>query len=360
MGHEVTVDTDGFAKISYAPGVDVWHRLGRTWPDTLRKLPTEAFEETRLRQTFVKAPYVVMLPDGSQVKSEGYALVKMPYAGDVDGKPVVLGTVSESYEALDNMKTAASLDSLAEHLPLQVVGSLRNDTIIFATFKANELDILCNGKPDHVDLFLLFLENKLPGHGVVFNLSGICTVCMNTVEGALSATRMNVQLGHTTGAQDRVEWTAQVLKAVAAKQAALGTAMQQLANKPIGKVEADRIFNYAAPMPEKPVLLQLAEAEPGKFPAEDVALRRRRWERETDLMSSYFRAFQNAYDGKVADEGRAGTAWGAYNAVTYVTDHVHVGQRDMGVEARAESAVVGKRRDIKLRAWAAATKVDSL
>lgn len=292
---------------------------------------------------------VFALVDGQYLPISDKAIMRRPLPDDDEWR--YFGMASDGYELINNENLARLLEPIAEYCPPDVAGVLKKGQCIFATFRANELNIYCNGKRDHLQNYLLVYEDKSAGNAIQIIHSPVRTVCMNTVRAAMSAGTYNLSIAHTTGVNDMVGWAANTLASIAGGEKGLQSAMQMMASKVIQANAEREMFEAVWPEPAMPEVLRLSTSErAGQFPKALIEKMESDWQYNIKRMVGFRDAAAEVYEGGV--QGAAGTVWGAYNAVTDVCDHRSIGKNHMSGHTLASSAQFGERATMKGRAWA--------
>lgn len=383
MSHEIYEDVQGFAHFAFVDGQPGWHNLGQPFPEGTT--PTDAFKAAGAFDVRIEKQGLYRLRNGVyQPLSDNFELVRMPWEGDPE--ELSFGVVGKDYEPLQNEDIAAILDKLGKYADVSCVGLLKKGAITFATFRADYFDVLVGGKADQHQLYLLYYEDKRSGHSILFILSPVRTVCMNTARAALQQALYEIRLNHNDGAKTMVEWTADFLAKIASGQKAIQEAMQHMADTPMTDATAEQVIDYAWPQPPTPVKVLMGEAhfagrkvlqlaDSAGFDSQELAdavanlkkTDRERWDqfvaaknthdRRTQGIDKLRQAAKVAYHEHPTQQDLKGTAFGAYNAVTFAADHFGTGKANVKV---ATANLNGDRVIPKIRAWTACTEPDKV
>ena len=231
-------------------------------------------------------------PDWTKVESHK-ALVR-----DSDGR--VLSVMGKKYNVLQNIEAFDFTDRLIEGGEMEYVtaGAVKDGQVVFmvAKIKSDPLEIVPG---DIAEKYVLFVNSHDGSYSVTVKFVATLVVCWNTLVAALGEKRRAMKIKHTRNMKARMEEGKKILGLADAKYARLKALAQEMARIPMPKTE----FNKFA--------LQLVA--PGRS--------------DEDLTNAQQVSVDNLnylYVGGPGQdiEGRAGTVWGAHNAVTAWTSHV--------------------------------------
>lgn len=293
MAHELEFDAQG-ARFVFKTGQAPWHGLGAEItepmdiPAALRLarladwdlLKRPLYVQDHIRKTWRKEPHVVSVYRQS------------------DG--VSVGAVGADYEIFSNEETFLGLGSALGQLGLPVItaGSLRGGSRTFMCFEHPETASLPNG--DEIKGHLLISTS----HDGSLALSAadveIVVVCQNTLSAALNGRTSIFRIKHTRNMRDSIEEARKLLSdAQASRDAKLATA-----NRLLGI----RISNLQWVQ----FLADLLPLEPDADPKDRTVSRTLKL-RDT---------LNTVYMEHPTQQNKAGTAWGALNAVSFYTNHL--------------------------------------
>lgn len=274
-----------------------WHGTNVT---VLTGNPTaeEALDAARLRWRVSKEPVYTIDYSGGQVAADPipryFAVVR-----DTDHK--ALGIVQGRYEPLQNEDAFAWANALlGGGINFETAGSLRGGRIVYVTAKTPfEVDLPGGDKL----VTYLLISNRHDGRGTVtVAIITIRVVCKNTLSRSIQGALADVKIRHTVSLPTRMAQAQKVLGlAKGASDRAEEIATQLLATKlPEVKFQnfLDTLLNPAVDSNE----------EPG--PREEAMIARKR------------STIEEVYFTHPTQEEIRGTAWGAYNAVTFYNDHL--------------------------------------
>jgi phage/plasmid-like protein (TIGR03299 family) len=293
MGHELEFDQSG-ARFVYAVGNNPWHKLGTeiTEPMTIAK----ALELARLAGWDLRkrAIYARDVERNNMRKIDGHVAVYRQSDGST------LGVVGEDYEVFSNEETFLGLGNALGQLGLPVItaGSLRKGSRTFMCFAHPDDATLPNG--DTIKGHLLISTS----HDGSLALSAadveIVVVCQNTLSAALDGHSSIFRIKHTRNMRDSIEEARKLLtQAQAARDAKIAAA-----NRLLGiKISMAQWTDFLAAL----------------IPIEPDADRK---DRKVSRAFSLRDTIDMVYREQPSQDNKRGTAWGAYNAVTFYTNHI--------------------------------------
>lgn len=291
MAHELTTNKiTGLVEMGYAAGVDRWHGLGNEWleTDSLEQKVAKSgmnWEARRSRVRYGVGP-------AQRTMNDKHVLFRS------DTKEP-LGIVGEKYQIVQPREAIEFFEDLAGAggFKLKTAGTLYGGKKFWATAEVTEEAVIYG--EDKISGFLLFTSSYEGGSTIVRD-STVCTVCDNTLRMALGEeNRVEVRVSHRS-----------VFDAAAVK-ARMGIATDVFA----AQVKAARAL----------AKVKLAEEQAKEFFAKlliEVAdLSKTRIEEGKSVGFNKVMALFNG-EGKGSElKGRAGTVWGAVNAMTEYVDH---------------------------------------
>lgn len=284
MAHELEIKADGTASMFSGEGLTPWHGLG-TVVEGL-KTSREALELAGLDWTVIKEP----MKFGSD---------NTPFPGmyvttrETDRKP--LGTVTDGYHIFQNVEAFDFLDQLTDTDSAEAVytsaGSLFGGKRVFLVMKIG--DTFMVGEDDAHDMYLMVTNSHDGTQAFTASITTIRAVCNNTVTMALNSAKASWSLRHKTSLQGKVQDARETLQMTFKYADAFEKAVQEMIEVEITKDQFKKIAEQIVPE--------------SKFKHDkDVASLMNVFESEKTVLAG----------------GGEGTGWGAFNAVTYFTDHV--------------------------------------
>ena len=316
MAHELEMLKDGTA--SFASTQVEWHGLGRKVDRAMTS--EEALREASLDWGVSKR---VLMTGGQPVGTH------MAVCRDTDDS--ILGIVGAKYKPLQNREAFGIMDELVSDgsMRYEAAGSLRNGSRIFLTGKIGSNEIVPG---DRVDDYMV-LYNTHDGSSALRVLwTQTRVVCANTVAMALSGAKKadGIAIRHTVNMKNRVAQARQVLGLASAYNEAVAERSRYLATKRMSDAAMNAFLDEL--LPDRDI-----EADSRQNNTRRLHIR----EDIFDLWNG---------NGMGSDiTGVAGTAWGAFNAVTEYTNHHSKVKRDSS-EFRVESVLFGTGADMNRNA----------
>jgi phage/plasmid-like protein (TIGR03299 family) len=311
--HELEI-LNGEAQMAYV-GELPWHGLGVRVPADLT--PTQMLEAAGLDWTVEKIPAYANIA-GNQVDVGRSALVR-----NSDNK--ILDIVSNDWNPCQNSEAFEFFNDFVEagDMEMHTAGSLKGGKIVWALAKVGESFELF-GK-DKVESFLLFSNPHSYGQSIDVRTTNIRVVCNNTLTLSLGSNSQNmVKVSHR--AQFDPDQVKEALGVAKHKLAQYKEMAQFLSQK---RFTDETIVEYFQRV--FPVLTQKEEAR-------------------KELSKSATKALEVLHTQPGAEFGE-GTFWQAFNAVTYMQDHI-IGR---SVDSRLTSSWYGAGKNLKIRALELAT-----
>jgi phage/plasmid-like protein (TIGR03299 family) len=305
MSHMIE-EINGVAQMAYAGDVP-WHGLGKKVPADLT--PDQMLNAAGLNWTVEKTPTFAIIND-EHVSTGQSALVRSS-----DSK--ILDVVSNDWNPVQNLEAFEFFNDFiaAGDMQMNTAGSLRNGQIVWALAKVNESFELFGG--DRIDSYLLFSNFHKYGFSTDVRFTPIRVVCNNTLTLSLSsAVERMVKINH------RAQFNGDNVKMM------LG-------------ITSDKLLQYkemASYLGEKMYKREtLVEYFQRVFPVANSS--------EKELSRNASRAL-SVVEGQPGAEYAEGSWWSAFNAVTYMTDHL-VGR---STDTRLSSAWYGQNKTLKTKA----------
>lgn len=305
MSHEVET-------MAYT-GEKPWHGLGAEWQGDLA--PADVLKKAGLDWTADTVP-LFFERDGQRIEVSQRALVR-----NTDGK--LLDVVGNDWKPVQNADALQFFHEFVDagHMKMETAGSLKGGRHVFALAKiADEFTVV---KGDKIGGYLLFSNPHQYGRAPCIMLTMVRVVCNNTLTLALGGygNKGKYSWSHLQSFDvDRAEMAKEALGLASRSMKQAKEQMQLLAKAPITKEEAEHYFVRVFD-PKK------RQTDKGKV-ARNVPLA--------------IEAMEKQPGARLAE----GTLWQAFNAVTYLTDHVLGRSQD----SRVNSALFGSYADLKQHA----------
>lgn len=302
--------------MAYA-GETPWHGLGNPVNNDLT--PDEMLKAAQLDWSVEKVPAFANI-NGKDVPIGRQALVR-----DRDNK--ILDIVSDDWNPVQNAEAFDFFSQFVDagHMEMHTAGSLRGGQITWALAKVNDSFELFKG--DRVDSYLLFTNPHTYGASIDVRLTPIRVVCNNTLTLSLSKKAENmVKMSHRRKFDPEV-----VAVTLGVAKEKLNTYKEAAAFLGSKKYKAAKLTEYYKEI--FPLMTTKAEKE-NKVLSRNAS-------RALDVLKS-----------QPGHEFAPGTWWQAFNAVTYMTDHL-LGRN---TDNRLTSAWFGTNRMLKTKALQTAVK----
>jgi len=325
MAHELEFDAVG-ARFVYKAGEEPWHGLGTEItepmdiPAALRlsrlanwdltKRPLYVRDETR--GVFRKAPQAV------SVYRPG------------DGKSI--GIVGPDYEIFSNEETFLGLGSALGQLGLPVLtaGSIREGSRTFMCFEHPETASLPNG--DQIKGHLLISTSHDGSLALQASDVEIVVVCSNTLSMALGGASSIFRIKHTRNMRDSIAEAGRLLRKAEEARAVKLAAATTLLGIHIDRTQWTSFLETLVPVP--------VSEDPDHDRKVSFALKLR------DTLDTIYLTHPS-------QTNKVDTAWGAYNAVTFYTNHLQTRRKTDSATAeenRMEALTGGREDELAARA----------
>lgn len=315
MAHMVEI-IDGKAQMAYA-GETPWHGLGTKVPADLS--PLQMLDAAGLDWNVDLYPAYADVA-GQKIYSGRSVLVR-----DRDNR--VLDTVGDDWKPVQNSDAFQFFNDFVAQgdMEMHTAGSLRDGQIVWALAKVKDSFELFGG--DQVDSYLLFTNPHKYGQSIDVRFTPIRVVCNNTLTLSLNQQAKNsVKVSHRQEFDgDRVKEMLGIAKEklVSYKEMAQHLGSKRYTNESVVEY-FQRVF---------PVLTQKQDSKKELSKSAQMAL---------DIM-----------DQQPGAEFAEGSWWQAFNAVTFMTDHV-IGRN---ADNRLQSAWYGANKNLKIKALETAVEM---
>jgi len=306
MAHMIEISEDGFAHIAYA-GETPWHGLGVKVPSDVS--PEQMLISAKLDWEVETVPAYATV-DGKQVNVDRSALIRKSdnRVLDVVGNDWIPCQNKDAFEFFNDFIAAGEME-------MHTAGSLRDGQIVWALAKVNDSFELFKG--DKVDSYLLFTNPHQYGKSIDVRFTPIRVVCNNTLSISLnmSANQM-VKISHRSEFNsDSVKETLGVAKEKLVKYKEMAA---YLGSKKYTDETLSEYFNRIFPINESSKKEQSRNAK--------IA--------------------QQVIVQQPGSNFAEGSWWQAFNAVTFMTDHV-IGR---SADTRLQSSWFGVNKNLKVKA----------
>ena len=264
-----------------------WHNLGQVFTDEVTSA-REMLSRANLHAWNVRVEEIPM-PEGYTTNNPSFWVVRNHPS---DGHADVLATVGKRYVAVQNEDLFEFGDGLLDGARWETAGSIQNGRVVFGSLAMERETVLDpNGVSDVVKSYLLLHTSHDGSTAVQASVTPVRVVCQNTLNAALKGVQQSYKIRHTQSVDGRI----------AAAREALG-----IANTYLDKFDEEAKALFAANINDKLWNDILLAAYPK--PEKDSKGSFKKWESKIDQLNDIYRGETN---GMIA-----GTAWGAYNALT--------------------------------------------
>ena len=309
MAHELEM-VDGQAQMAYVGEVP-WHGLGKAVPADLT--PAQMLEAAGLNWTVHKVPAYANV-GGVNVNVGHSALVRT--RNDVEN---ILDVVSDDWNPVQNLEAAEFFNDFVMEgdMEMHTAGSLKDGQIVWFLAKVKDGFSLFGG--DEVESYLQFSNFHKYGFSTDIRFTPIRVVCNNTLTLSL-----NSKVERFAKISHRREFNGDNVKEM------LGIAAEKLAKyKEMAAFLGSKRYTDG----------NIVEYFKTVFPMTGAN------KREKEMSRSATTAM-NIIDTQPGAKYAPGTWWNAFNAVTYMTDHL-LGR---STDTRMASAWYGPNKNVKTTA----------
>lgn len=305
-----------------------WHGLGKQVSETvsaaemisLAGLDWEVEKRAARGARVVKEKPSGLLEDGRSYSR--YEIIRKPRKADEE--EVVLGTVTNRYELLQNKDAFAFFDTIVDQKRafFETAGALGDGERIWVMAKMpNDIEVVAG---DVCKKYLL-LSNTHDGKGsVIVKFTAVRVVCQNTLIMSLEDGQKAFRVRHSKSMSNRLEEIAELIQATTEVYAKAAVVFKKMAAEKMDDKALQEYLEAVYPRTEK----QKAEGTESK-----------NW--------SNIRVLYNTLPNLQLPYVK-GTMWAAYNAMTYFEDFK--AKKDEEATARLDRVWFGDGADIKLQA----------
>jgi phage/plasmid-like protein (TIGR03299 family) len=323
MGHEI----ERSDKMGSTEGRE-WHGLGIKLPAGLT--PTEAFNFLGINwQTGLYEIPELVLPDGRKVSSPDHRMhVRMDTAFN-------LGIVGKDYRPISNQEMAKFAEVLAgedKAITVETGGTLRNGRRVFVLVKLPKDTEVLDG--DVLKNYVCISNGHDGDSGFNVGHTPIRVVCANTLRAA-EGNMKGAKFAHTGNIDQKIELARAALGIIVGQSERFAEQARTLAKVSLTEAKIEDYFDK--------VYARLF----GDETSEDHT---------TEIMGMWNNNMVSAENTVKSTEG---TAWQAFNAVSYWNDHERSRFKgvDEGSEGRIHSNLFGVSNNAKRVAWSEALQL---
>ena len=330
-----------------------WHKLGETFPADEKLSASDAMVRADILFEVEKYPQVVKMPNGTELQTDSYAVVREPTIDDPHSR--VLATVGKEWTAIQAKELGKMLDPISEKFPVETAGAIGKGEKIFITLDAGDSQI---AGEDH-KLFWLVSDHRDGTGALSIAFTPVRVVCQNTLISGLRSSKVSITLKHNKSIQADTSFYLDIFNQMARTQRSVVEAMNSLTKVVLEPKQVEQIVSSAYPSASKPNRLRLSDGistddvptnvwtkilNDRKKPQEEYEKRQARVTRIKDNAYERIEAFNEGFSHF------ANTPWAIYNAIVETEDYRRGWDGEKG-KAASGTAVFGQRAEAKARAF---------
>jgi len=308
MAHELEIGSNG--EVSFASLREpAWHGLGTVFDSEVTT--AEMLRIAHLDNWNVRLESVSDLRPDYNFVSEPFMVVRdNPFGEGID----VLSTVGERYKVVQNDELFSFADNMLDGGRWETAGSIKQGRVVFGSLALERETVLDpNGVADVVNSYLLVKTSHDGSSAVEAMVTPVRVVCQNTLNMALRGAKQSYKIRHTQTVSGKVTAAREALGLAHSYMDEFDKMAHALIQTEIDKATFDKIVLAAYPRPEK-----------------DAKGAVTKWQTKVDQVEEIY--------GSDTTNMIAGTAWGAYNALTERLDWFRTGRGERGAENAAAAA----------------------
>ena len=285
-----------------------WHSLGTVFTD---EVSTSAMLDlANLSHWNVRVEEVPM-PTGYTTENPSFWVVRDHPA---DGHGDVLATVGSRYNVVQNEELFEFGDNLLDGARWETAGSIKNGRVVFGSLALERETVLDpNGVADKVNTYLLVHTSHDGSLAVQASVTPVRVVCQNTLNAALRGVKQSFKIRHTQTVDGKIAAAREALGLANTYMDEFDKMAKELIETEITKAQFNDIVAAVYPKPEKD--------SKGAF---------KKWDSKLELLDEIY---TGEFNGMIA-----GTAWGAYNALTERLDWFRNGRKGNMENVRAAAS----------------------
>lgn len=305
MAHELETQNGVASFASFRE--PAWHGLGTVF--TEEKTTSEMLDAANLSNWNVRLEDVNIPSHLSSDKNYQYVVRTNPTDNT---QTDILGVVGERYHVLQNEDLFSFGDNILDGGGRwETAGSIRGGRVVFGSLALERETILDpNGVADKVKTYLLINTSHDGSIAIQASITPVRVVCANTLAVALGRTskkngiKQSFKIRHTQSAEGKVQQAREALAVANAYMDEFSIMAQLMIEKEITAQQFNDIVLAAYPKPD--------ETKKGALS---------KWTTKIDTINDIY---TGEFNGMIA-----GTAWGAWNALTERIDWYRGGKRGL-------------------------------
>jgi len=313
MSHALEMNANGDVAFALR-GAPAWHNLAQHIFDEDEHVTTQQMLDSAFLSGWDVRLEPVAYPDGYIVDKPAFMVVRNHPLQNQQAH--VLGTVGDRYHPYQNEALFAFGDNLLDGGGFwESAGSIKGGRTVFGSLKLGKSIVLDpQGIADRTDTYLLVTTSHDGSTAIQAMTTPVRVVCQNTLNVALKGAKQSYKVRHTATAGDRV----------AEARRALGLAFEYTDTF---ELEAQALFSTAVSNQKFADIIEALYPTPDKDSAKASVTKH---ESKVDLI-------WDLYNGET-QKGIAGTAWGAFNALTERLDYYRLGRATNGTDPAINQA----------------------
>jgi len=309
---------DGQAQMAYV-GETPWHGLGVEVDSNLT--PLKMLEAAELDWTVSKRPsYTIDSPSWSD--DVGLIQAEDTYHIVRDSDNTILSHCGKSYIPIQNEDVFKFFKRFTEagHMTMETAGSLRDGKEIWGLAKISSDFELAGG--DKIGGYLLINQPHVAGKSMTIKLTPIRVVCNNTLTLALEAGGNQFRMPHVREFGDDVIQTAE--EALGLSETKMQEFQQYATTLSKAKAKHSDVIDYVAEIYQPDMLMQYKLEQKLRSEGKAVGIQEPLAEKLNKFPALAMEGYYNSPGANL--KSAKDTWWGAFNAVTYVEDHLRSSQ----------------------------------
>jgi len=296
-----------------------WHGLGVEVDSTLT--PLKMLETAELDWTVSKRPsYTIDSPSWSD--DVGLIQAEDTYHIVRDSDNTILSHCGKNYIPIQNEDVFKFFKRFTEagHMTMETAGSLRNGKEIWGLAKISSDFELAGG--DKIGGYLLINQPHVAGKSMTIKLTPIRVVCNNTLTLALEAGGNQFRMPHVREFGDDVIQTAE--EALGLSETKMQEFQQYATTLSKAKAKHSDVIDYVAEIYQPDMLMQYKLEQKLRSEGKAVGIQEPLAEKLNKFPALAMEGYYNSPGANL--KSAKDTWWGAFNAVTYVEDHLRSSQ----------------------------------
>lgn len=264
MSDEIMQTSYGDLFVERGERVTGWHKKGVALPGATYEQLLEALHVDEVN--FEKHPAVIKVGD-QEVETKDYHLVRV--ASEAMGGLKDFGPVtphfsfmqpSQFYQAFTGFAHKSEVAQGDDRFTVDTGAFLRNGGVAFVTFKGNRFDVQAGGKADEHQSWLVLMWSVINGLTPKLMYTSTRVVCWNTLYAAIKNATMKLSVPHSEGHSTIVEYIGQMMSKALGMRIAYKNALNMLAMKPIGDIQAEQYWASVFKAPESTKLMSTIDS----------------------------------------------------------------------------------------------------